>query len=90
MMTPADFRRIALSLKGVEEYSHAGFPGFRVGGRKFASLASQERCARAEGDSLPVRRPPWQSGDHLAGRSVDAVRCHRILRAKESLWDTQP
>lgn len=40
-MTPADFRRIALSLEGVEEYSHAGFPGFRVGGRKFASLASQ-------------------------------------------------
>jgi len=40
-MTPADFRRIALSLGGVEEYSHAGFPAFRVGGRKFASLASQ-------------------------------------------------
>jgi hypothetical protein len=40
-MKPADFRRIALSLEGVEEYSHAGFPAFRVGGRKFASLASQ-------------------------------------------------
>src|SRR5215813_8299736 len=40
-MTPADFRRIALSLEGVEEYDHAGLPAFRVGGRKFASLASQ-------------------------------------------------
>jgi len=40
-MTPADFHRIALSLEGVEEYSHAGLPAFRVGGRKFASLASQ-------------------------------------------------
>jgi len=40
-MKPADFRRIALSLEGVEEYSHAGLPAFRVGGRKFASLASQ-------------------------------------------------
>ena len=40
-MTPADSRRIALSLEGVEEYSHAGLPAFRVGGRKFASLASQ-------------------------------------------------
>jgi hypothetical protein len=40
-MTPADFRRIALSLEGVEEYPHAGSPAFRVGGRKFASLASQ-------------------------------------------------
>jgi hypothetical protein len=40
-MTAADFRRIALSLEAVEEYSHAGLPAFRVGGRKFASLASQ-------------------------------------------------
>ena len=40
-MTPADFRRIALSLEGAEEYCHAGLPAFRVGGRRFASLASQ-------------------------------------------------
>ena len=40
-MTPADFRRIALNLEGVEEVSHAGLPAFRVGGRRFASLASQ-------------------------------------------------
>jgi hypothetical protein len=40
-LTAADFRRIALSLEGVEEYSHAGLPAFRAGGRKFASLASQ-------------------------------------------------
>jgi len=40
-MTAADFRRIALSLEGVEEYDHGGAPAFRVGGRKFASLASQ-------------------------------------------------
>src|SRR6267154_3673618 len=40
-MTAADFRRIALSLEGVEEYPHAGLPAYRVRGRKFASLASQ-------------------------------------------------
>jgi hypothetical protein len=40
-MTAADFQRIALSLEGVEQYSHAGLPAFRVAGRKFASLASQ-------------------------------------------------
>jgi len=40
-MTAADFRRIALSLEDVEEYEHGGAPAFRVGGRKFASLASQ-------------------------------------------------
>jgi hypothetical protein len=42
-MTAADFRRIALSLEGVEEDSHAGLPAFRVGGRRFASLASQSQ-----------------------------------------------
>jgi hypothetical protein len=40
-MTAADFRRIALSLDGVEEVAHAGLPAFRVGGARFASLASQ-------------------------------------------------
>jgi hypothetical protein len=40
-MTAADFRRIARSLEGLEEVSHAGLPAFRVGGRRFASLASQ-------------------------------------------------
>jgi hypothetical protein len=42
-MTPSHFRKFALSLAGVEEYPHAGFPAFRVGGRKFASLASQSQ-----------------------------------------------
>jgi hypothetical protein len=40
-MTPADFRRIALSFEGAEEVSHAGLPAFRLGGGRFASLASQ-------------------------------------------------
>jgi len=40
-MTIADFRRIALSLKGAEEGSHMGAVDFRVGGRIFATLASQ-------------------------------------------------
>src|SRR5207302_10677674 len=40
-MTPADFRRIALSLEGAEEGSHMGSPDFRVGGRVFATLAAQ-------------------------------------------------
>ena len=40
-MTAADFRRIALSLGGAEEGSHMGAVDFRVGGRIFATLASQ-------------------------------------------------
>jgi hypothetical protein len=42
-MTPADFRRVALSLEGAEEVVHAGLPAFRVGGARFASLASQSQ-----------------------------------------------
>jgi hypothetical protein len=41
-MNAEDFRRIALSLEGAEEGSHMGSPDFRVGGRIFATLASQE------------------------------------------------
>ncbi len=38
-----DFRRIALSLPGVEESSHMGQPDFRVGGKIFATLASAKQ-----------------------------------------------
>jgi hypothetical protein len=42
-MTPADFRRLALSLEGAEEGSHMGAADFRVGGRIFATLASAKQ-----------------------------------------------
>ena len=42
-MTPADFKRLALSLEGAEEGSHMGAVDFRVGGRIFATLASQAK-----------------------------------------------
>ena len=42
-MNAEDFRRIALSLPGAEESSHMGAPDFRVGGRIFATLASQKQ-----------------------------------------------
>lgn len=41
-MDASDFRRIALSLQGAQEGSHMGAPDFRVGGRIFATLASQK------------------------------------------------
>ena len=37
------FSPIALSLEGAEEGSHMGAPDFRVGGRIFATLASQKQ-----------------------------------------------
>lgn len=42
-MNTEDFRRIALTLEGVEESSHMGSPDFRVGGRIFATLAAQRQ-----------------------------------------------
>jgi hypothetical protein len=42
-MNATDFRRIALSLEGAEEGSHMGAADFRVGGRIFATLASQDQ-----------------------------------------------
>lgn len=41
-MTADDFRRIALALEGAEESSHMGAVDFRVGGRIFATLASEK------------------------------------------------
>ncbi len=42
-MNADDFRRIALSLEGAEESSHMGKADFRVAGRIFATLASEEQ-----------------------------------------------
>jgi hypothetical protein len=42
-MNAADFRRIALSLEGAIEGSHMGAADFRVGGRIFATLASEKQ-----------------------------------------------
>lgn len=42
-MNAADFSRIALSFDGAEASSHMGAPDFRVGGRIFATLASESQ-----------------------------------------------
>jgi hypothetical protein len=43
MMKADDFRRLALRLEGAEEGSHMGAADFRVGGRIYATLASQDQ-----------------------------------------------
>jgi hypothetical protein len=43
MLTPDDFRELALGLEGVAERSHMGHPDFRANGRIFASLHSGDR-----------------------------------------------
>ena len=42
-MTPAEFRRLALSLPGVIESSHMSHPDFRVGGQIFATLGYPDK-----------------------------------------------
>ena|SRR5436305_1902151 len=37
-MSPADFRRLALQMKGASEAAHMGHPDFRVNGKIFATL----------------------------------------------------
>jgi len=62
-MIPDGFRRIALSLAGVEEREHMGHPDFRVGGKIFATLGyPNERFATVmvspQDQSILVRRYP--------------------------------
>jgi hypothetical protein len=61
-MDAADFRRIALSLAGAVESSHTGSPDFRVGGRIFATLASQ---SQGYGNLMLT---PGQRTDFVAGQ----------------------
>jgi len=45
-MTPAEFRKFALSLAEAEEHEHMNHPDFRVGGRIFATLGyPSDDCA---------------------------------------------
>ena len=59
-MTAADFRRIALSFPDTEESSHMGSPDFRVGGRIFATLATE---AKGYGNLMLT---PTQQADFVA------------------------
>jgi len=42
-MTPAAFRKLALSLEGATEGTHGGHADFRAGGRVFASLGYPDK-----------------------------------------------
>lgn len=57
MATVADFRKLALSLKGAEERAHMGAADFRVEGRIFATLAHA-----SEGFGNLMLSPELQAG----------------------------
>ena len=56
-MTPAEYRRVALSFPGASEGAHGGHPDFRVGGRIFCTLAYQK-----EGYGVLMLAPEQQAG----------------------------
>src|SRR5471030_1721523 len=71
-MTPKDFRRIALGMKGAVEGAHMAHPDFRANGRIFATLspdarlgmvkltpAQQEEFVRAEPETFVPAKGAW-------------------------------
>ena len=56
-MTPADFRRLALSLPDTTEASHFNVPDFRVGGKIFATLGYEKH-----GQGVLLLTPEQQAG----------------------------
>ena len=53
-MTPAQFRKLALSLPEATEVGHMGHPDFRVGGKIFATLGYPDK------DCGMVKLPPLE------------------------------
>lgn len=56
-MTPADFRKLALSLPDTAEGSHFNVADFRVGGKIFATLAYEK-----QGSGVLQLTPQQQAG----------------------------
>ena len=60
-MTPAEFRRLALSLPEAVEGAHMGHCDFRVGGKIFATLGYPDD------EHAVVILPPAEQSDYVSG-----------------------
>ncbi len=97
MLTPYDARELALALPGTVEQDHHGRPSFRVGGRIFATLWSDERMnvMLDEGGILtaldlhPEACEPVHWGKRLAAVGVRYADADRELAAEllEDAWE---
>jgi hypothetical protein len=101
MATAADFRRIALSMPDAQESLHMGQPDFRVGGRIFATLASEKEgygnlmltpelqadfVADAPKIFLPVHGGWGRTGaTHIVLAAADEATLHGALQAAPKL-----
>lgn len=64
-MTPAEFRRMALSFEGAVESEHMDHPDFRVGGKIFATLGYPDK-----GSAMVKLTPEQQHEFNLAEPDV--------------------
>jgi hypothetical protein len=98
-MTPADFRRIALSMPGAEEGLRAERSEFRVGSRTFATLAgldeevaviflTRDQQSQVIGEA-PAAFAPVPGGDGNLGAThvrVGAVETAILTAALTASW----
>ena len=84
-MTPKDFRRIALGLRGAVESEHMAHPDFRANGRIFATIspdaewgmvkltpAQQQEFVQAESDTFVPATGAWGRGGSTMVRLASA------------------
>lgn len=99
-MTAAEFRRIALALKGVEEKSHMNHPDFRVGGKIFATLGypdqtrgmvklfpdQQEAFVAADPGAFQPVKGAWgkQGCTHVI---LKAAKAEKVREAMTAAWE---
>ena len=98
-MTPAEFRRLALSLPGVIESSHMSHPDFRVGGKIFATLGypdkdrgmvvlpaeEQAKLIKAHSKVFAPAKGAWGKQGSTIVR-LDAANASTLRSALEIAW----
>lgn len=101
-MTAAEFRRLALALRGAEEKQHMNHPDFRVGGKIFATMGypnkdwamvklvpgQQEQCVEAEPEVYSPVKGKWG----LQGCTSVCLKKATKASAKKALeaaWENQ-
>src|SRR3977135_3345847 len=98
-MSPADFRRLALSLPGASESAHMAHPDFRVGGKIFATLGypdedhgmvvlppeEQERFVKSDSAAFTPAKGAWGRRGSTCVR-LEAVDASTLRSAIEIAW----
>lgn len=98
-MTPADFRKMALSLPEASESEHMAHPDFRVGGKIFASLEypdqdhgmvvlppeEQTRLVKSHPKVFAPAKGAWGKQGSTTVR-LEAVDRTTLKRAMEIAW----